>query len=88
MNAYKKMIMRLLFETDKDVDLVLEPWGHVEALKKGQRVSFEYEQMFDSAGNELWPLVSLQDDGSVLIDLPSIALRAYVDDTLFYECWD
>lgn len=88
LNVYNGMIMRLILEFERDLKLVIEPWGHIEPVKSGQKVSFEYQRMYDSAGKELWPLVSFQEDGSVLVDLPSTALRAYINNTLFYECWD
>ena len=82
------MKMKIQFETEKDIDLILEPWGHIEAIKENQKVLLEYLMMYDTEGHELWPLVSIGSGNSILVDLPSLSLRGYIDEKLFYECWD
>ena len=79
--------MKMTIEAGRDFSLVLEPWGHTEPVRKGQKILLEYERMFDSDGNEVWPLISFQESEKLRVDLPSIAFRAYVDDKIVYDCW-
>lgn len=81
-------IMQLHFESEKDVTLVLEPWGQVAQVRKGEKVLIEYRDLDDGHGGSHWPRVDLLKDGSIMIDIPSIDLRALKDGEIFFECWE
>ncbi len=83
-----RKVMKMEFEAEKDAKLVLEPWGHVEKVMKGQKVDIAYRDLNDGTNGNHWPGVALLENGDVMITIASIDIRASKNGELFYDCWD
>lgn len=80
-------VCRIQFSSEKPLNLNIEPIGHIEPIKAGDEITIEYQDIRDSGGSYLWPLIDILKDGDIMITIASANLRASINGRAFLEYW-